>query len=138
MVQWYLSVDVIGVPPADAMLGQVPAGHQLVDDAMHRWFRDPHLVSDVAHPSFGISSYRQQHLGGDHLADALPKLRALADYAERHGGRYARIESVAKGSDGCVRKLSLHEASVRDTVRGFAGPRVTPLYDDAQVAKPYL
>ena len=75
---------------------------------------------------------------GDHLADALPKLRALADYAEQHGGRYARIESVAKGSDGCVRKLSLHEASVRDTVRGFAGPRVTPLYDDAQVAKPYL
>lgn len=33
---------------------------------------------------------------GDHLADSLPKLRGLADYVEKHGADYDRIEAVAE------------------------------------------
>ncbi len=49
---------------------------------------------------------------GFHLGDALPKLRGLANYAEKHGSHYQRIEGVAKAGDK-LRVLDL----TRDTVR---------------------
>ncbi len=52
---------------------------------------------------------------GHHLGDALPKLRGLADYAERHGGHYQRIDAVTKIGD-TFRVLDLTEASVRAAV----------------------
>jgi type III restriction enzyme len=66
---------------------------------------------------------------GDHLADAKAKLRGLADYAERFGHRYIRIESIAKVTDGRLRSLDLLDANVRDAVRKFEGGRVTALYE---------
>ena len=54
---------------------------------------------------------------GDHLADSLPKLRGLADYIEKHGANYGRIEAVAE-VDGSYRALDLKVQEVRDLVRG--------------------
>lgn len=52
---------------------------------------------------------------GIHLADALPKLRGLADYAAAHAGVYRRIESVAEVK-GKLRVLDLTRADVRDAI----------------------
>jgi len=68
---------------------------------------------------------------GDYLADAWAKLRALADYAERFGDRFVRIESIAKASDGTLRKLDLLNNKVRHAVRTFGGGKVSVLYESA-------
>lgn len=52
---------------------------------------------------------------GIHLADALPKLRGLAAYAERHGGAFHRIEAVAE-VDGELRVLDLKEPATREAI----------------------
>lgn len=72
---------------------------------------------------------------GDHLADAKFKLRALADYAEKYGAEFLRVESVAE-VDGRLRALDLLDASVRASVREFEGGRVTPLYS-SEIARDY-
>jgi len=53
---------------------------------------------------------------GDHLADSLPKLRGLADYVEKHGADYGRIEAVAE-IEGNYRALDLKLVEVREMVR---------------------
>ena len=71
---------------------------------------------------------------GDHLADAKAKLRGLAQYAERFGERYIRIESIAKATDGRLRSLDLLDARVRDAVRKFEGGKVTALYESSSAS----
>ncbi|MFN8519590.1 MAG: DEAD/DEAH box helicase family protein [Chloroflexota bacterium] len=73
---------------------------------------------------------------GDHLADAKAKLRALADFAERHEGRFVRVESIAKGGDGSLRVLDLTDADVRAAVRAFEGGKVSALYE-SEHSRPY-
>jgi len=73
---------------------------------------------------------------GDHLADAKAKLRGLADYAERFGDRYVRIESIARVATGQLRVLDLMDASVRTGVRAFEGGKITPLYE-SELARDY-
>lgn len=53
---------------------------------------------------------------GHHFADALPKLRGLADFAERFGDEFRRIESVAE-TEGTLRVLDLKIEKVRQAVR---------------------
>lgn len=53
---------------------------------------------------------------GDYLAESLPKLRGLADYVEKHGEHFCRIEAVAE-VDGTFRVLNLKAGEVRDLVR---------------------
>lgn len=53
---------------------------------------------------------------GDFLAESLPKLRGLADYVEKHGPEFGRIEAVAEVG-GSYRVLDLKAAEVRDLVR---------------------
>lgn len=53
---------------------------------------------------------------GDHLADSLPKLCGLANFVEKHGAHFGRIEGVAK-VDGNYRVLNLKDAAIRDLVR---------------------
>lgn len=67
---------------------------------------------------------------GDHLADARAKLRALADFAERYGHQFVRIESVTKVA-GQLR-LDLLEADVRKAVRAFEGGKVSALYESTR------
>jgi type III restriction enzyme len=52
---------------------------------------------------------------GLHLADALPKLRGLALYAETHADAYRRIESVAEAM-GKLRVLDLTNEEVRQAI----------------------
>jgi type III restriction enzyme len=66
---------------------------------------------------------------GDHLADAKGKLRALASFAETHGERFLRIESIAKASNGVLRSLDLQDPATREAVRLFEGGKVTALYE---------
>lgn len=56
---------------------------------------------------------------GDFLADGVSKLRGLADYAEKHGANFGRIEAVAE-VDGSVLMLDLKRQDVRDMVRNVA------------------
>ena len=63
---------------------------------------------------------------GTHLADALPKLRGLARYAETHPGIYRRIESVAKVG-GKLRVLDLTREDVRKAIAA-AKDNVASLY----------
>ncbi len=65
---------------------------------------------------------------GHHLADALPKLKGLALYAEAHPTAYRRIESIAQVKN-TLRVLDLKREDVRravanakDAVSLFAGP----------------
>lgn len=44
------------------------------------------------------------------------QLRGLADYTEKHGEHFGRIEAVAK-LDGSYRMLDLKRAEVREMVR---------------------
>lgn len=54
---------------------------------------------------------------GHHLSDALPKLRGLADFAERFASDFRRIESVAE-TGGVLRVLDITKFRVRDAIRG--------------------
>jgi type III restriction enzyme len=73
---------------------------------------------------------------GDHLADALFKLRALADYAELYGNEFLRLESIAKVGDQ-LRVLDLQDAKVRAAVAAFPGGKVTALYE-SEIARDYV
>ena len=53
---------------------------------------------------------------GSHLADALPKLRGLAEFAATHGESFHRIESVAQMDDGPLRVLDLTDPDVRKAI----------------------
>ncbi|MBS0188404.1 MAG: type III restriction endonuclease subunit R, partial [Planctomycetes bacterium] len=53
---------------------------------------------------------------GFHLADALPKLQGLAQFAERHPQAFRRIEAVAEIGAGKLRVLDLTKADVRRAV----------------------
>ncbi len=50
------------------------------------------------------------------MSDALPKLRGLAEFAERFPGDFRRIESVAE-TGGTLRVLDITKASVRQAIR---------------------
>lgn len=53
---------------------------------------------------------------GHHLSDALPKLRGLADFAERFANDFRRVESVAE-TGGVLRVLDLTKPHVREEIR---------------------
>jgi type III restriction enzyme len=80
---------------------------------------DGSLVADLVDPH------------GIHLADALPKLRGLALYAQAHSAAFRRIESVAEAF-GKLRVLDLKKKAVRaaiaeapDAASLFKGPFAT-------------
>jgi len=51
-----------------------------------------------------------------HLADALSKLRGLAEFAVTPGQSFYRIEAVARMKDGTLRVLDLTDPRVRKAV----------------------
>ena len=53
---------------------------------------------------------------GHHLADALPKLRGLAEFAATHGESFHRIESVARMTDATLRVLDLTDPDIRNAI----------------------
>ena len=70
---------------------------------------------------------------GHHLADALPKLRGLADFAETYSSDFRRIESVAE-TGGLMRLLDFTKPNVRAAVRNATDARA--LYE-SEVAANY-
>lgn len=112
--------------------------HELESPSVRAWYRNP---SRAAVDSLGIA-YRDDSTGnwrsmhpdfvffheeggrivasildphGHHLEDALMKLKALASFAESHGGVFHRIEAFTQ-VDGCMRVLDLTNAAVRASV----------------------
>lgn len=83
---------------------------------------DGAIVADIVDPH------------GWHLADALPKLKGLARYAEVNGAVYRRIEAVAE-LNGKYKLLNLKEEEVRDAVNSASSAR--SLYDSS-VAENYV
>ena len=59
---------------------------------------------------------------GFHLSDALPKLKGLANYAEKHCAHYRRIEAIAKVDTG-YRVLDLTENSTREAVQAASSAK---------------
>lgn len=53
---------------------------------------------------------------GHHLADALPKLRGLSQFAERHGNTLFRIEAIAKTDPDTLRVLDLQDREVQVSI----------------------
>jgi hypothetical protein len=53
---------------------------------------------------------------GHHLEDAVTKLRALAEFAEKYGESFYRIEAISQ-VDNSMRVLDMQESAVRDAVR---------------------
>lgn len=70
---------------------------------------------------------------GHHLSDALPKLRGLADFAERFPNEFRRIESVAE-TGGTLRVLDITKPQVRQAIRD--GESAKALYE-SNVASDY-
>ncbi len=66
---------------------------------------------------------------GHHLSDALPKLRGLADFAEKYAGRYQRIDSLAKNSADQIVVLDMLDRAVRQAIRASSNP--SGLYDSS-------
>lgn len=64
---------------------------------------DGKIVADIVDPH------------GYHLADALPKLQGLAEYAAAHAEAFRRVEAIAE-VDKQLRVLDLTRADVRETV----------------------
>ncbi|KHE75335.1 hypothetical protein AS25_01695 [Kocuria marina] len=75
--------------------------------------RPDFIVFDRASNGQVVASIVDPH--GHHYADALPKLRGLAAYAEQYGDHYARIDSIAK-IDGTLRVLELKDPRVREGI----------------------
>lgn len=70
---------------------------------------------------------------GHHLGDALAKLRALADYAERYGDQFTRIESVSGEDVASLKCVNLKDAGVRKVIADAA--TAAEVYE--QVGTPY-
>ena len=63
---------------------------------------------------------------GHHLADALSKLRGLANFAATYGEFFHRIESVARMKDGTLRVLDIADPRIREAITEAADTE--PLY----------
>ena len=50
---------------------------------------------------------------GHHLADGLPKLKGLAEFAATHGKCFHRLESVARMKDCTLRVVDLTDPDIR-------------------------
>ena len=84
--------------------------------------QDGNVVADIVDPH------------GIHLADALPKLKGLAEYAKAHAGDYRRIVSVA-AVGGNLRALDLTSSATQQAI--LLADSAKSLYEGA-VANDYV
>ena len=69
---------------------------------------------------------------GHHLADSLPKLRGLAQFATTYGKSFHRIESVARMQDGTLRVLDLTEPETQEAIKEAEDTEALYLGDEAR------
>lgn len=123
--------------------------HELADDRMVGWYRNPtggdralripypgDVVDHAMYPDFifftdtgnGVeASIVDPH--GDHLADALPKLRGLSAYALAHGDAYKRIEAIIEDRESkSFMAIDLKSEVVRDAIRDLGDKSVLSLF----------
>jgi len=86
------------------------------EDGQGEWkaIRPDFIFFGTRHDGAVVADLVDPH--GHHLADALPKLRGLADFAEEYGDEFRRIESVAE-TGGRLRVLDFRRERVRKAVR---------------------
>jgi type III restriction enzyme len=113
---------------------------EMANDGFEAWYRNPERASAeslaIAYEEAGEYSllrpdfifFARDDSGdivadivdphGIHLADAIWKLKGLADYAEKYDVEYGRIESIADPeNDGKFRLLDLKNLEVREAIR---------------------
>ena len=152
----HLLCDEGGLFPADFNTWETEVlTQESKNDGFLAWYRNPSSASpeslgitypdddqqSIQRPDFILFSKLdgekvQANIGDPHgqfLADSLPKLIGLCDYAEAHGHHYRRIEAVAKVDDA-FRVLDLKDPSVVEAIR--LGPSAKALFS-GEAAKPY-
>lgn len=93
--------------------GQSSLGIAYVEDEQYKIVR-PDFIFFAEQDGKVVVDLVDPH--GLHLADALPKLKGLAIYAESYGSAYRRIESVAEAC-GKLRVLDLKRPDVRQAIK---------------------
>ena len=93
--------------------GQSSLGIAYVEDEQYKIVR-PDFIFFAEQDGKVVVDLVDPH--GLHLADALPKLKGLAIYAESYGSSYRRIESVAEAC-GKLRVLNLKLPDVRQAIK---------------------
>ena len=93
--------------------GQSSLGIAYVEDEQYKIVR-PDFIFFAEQDGKVVVDLVDPH--GLHLADALPKLKGLAIYAESYGSSYRRIESVAEAC-GKLRVLDLKLPDVRQAIK---------------------
>lgn len=63
-----------------------------------------------------------------HLPDAVPKLKGLAAYAEKHAGVYQRIDAIAEVTKGKFKVLDLTDEDVRAAIKAASTDDAEALY----------
>lgn len=150
----HLLCDVGGLFPEEfnAWEAQVLAA-ELARDGTIAWYRNPARASQdslgviyedggevrIVRPDFiffaklpdgsVIADIVDPH--GIQFADALPKLKGLAKYAEKHRAHYRRIEAIAE-CDGKFRALDLTEIAARSAV--FAATTAKEAYESGSAS----
>lgn len=66
---------------------------------------------------------------GFHLADAVPKLKGLAAYAEEHGAFFARIDAVVETRKNVLIALDLNSETVRAAIERVTEDSLEELYE---------
>lgn len=149
--EWHMLCDEHGMFPEDfnSWEGEVVKS-ELARTGAVAWYRNPSRASQdslgiiyedggeprIVRPDFVF--FVQQDDGtvaadivdphGIQFGDAMPKLKGLAQYAERFGDQYRRIEAVAKIGDK-FRVLDLKEAATRASVS--TATTIKALYESA-------
>jgi type III restriction enzyme len=88
--------------------GQASLGIAYIEDEQYKIVR-PDFIFFAEQDGQVVVDLIDPH--GLHLADALPKLKGLAKYAEEHAGHYRRLESIAEAG-GKLRALDLTKVDV--------------------------
>ena len=69
------------------------------------------------------------------FSDAADKLAGLAQYAEKHGDRYGRIESIIVENDTEIRRLNLQDNAIRALAKAVkTTPDVEKLFEEKAVS----
>ena len=103
--------------------GQSSLGIAYLDNEQYKIVRPDFIFFSIVDDGKVVADIVDPH--GLHLADALPKLQGLADFAESHSKAYRRIESVAEVK-GRLRYLDLTKEEVRKGI--FAATDAASLY----------
>ncbi len=116
--------------PSRATVSAHRIGYETSDGDWASLQADFLVISNLPNNTLGVSLIDPH---GDHLADALPKLKGLAAFTRAHGDHFVRIESIAE-VNGELRVLDLQRDDVRAAIESFAGAQATPLYESSVAA----